>query len=73
VNRITVTYGGREYSIGNRSLGEVEAEVAAGIDSGRVAWLDVNDGQGKPRACRLLLAPGVPIALVDYPHAPPGE
>jgi hypothetical protein len=70
VNRILVTYGGRDYTIGNRSLADVEAEVAAGIDSGRVAWLDVNDGVGRPRPCRLLLAAGVPIALVDFPHAP---
>jgi hypothetical protein len=73
VNRITVTYGGRDYVIGNRSLEDVEAEVAAGIDSGKVAWLAVNDGAGKPRPCRLLLAAGVPIALVNFPHAPPGE
>ena len=73
MNRILVTYGGRDYVIGNRSLDEVEAEVAAGIDSGEATWLDVNDGAGKPRACRLLLAPGVTIALVDFPHAPPEE
>jgi hypothetical protein len=70
VNRILVTYGGREYTVGNRSLDDVEAEIAAGIDSGKAAWLDVNYGAGTPRPCRLLLAPGVPIALVDFPHEP---
>jgi hypothetical protein len=69
VNRILVTYGGRDYVIGNRSLDDVEAEIAAGIDSGTVTWLDAFDGVGTPRPCRLLLAPGVTISLVEFPHA----
>jgi hypothetical protein len=73
VNRILVTYGGRDYVIGNRDIDEVEAEIAAGIDSGKVTWLDAYDGVGSPRACRLLLAPGVTISLVNFPHAPQEE
>lgn len=72
MNRILVSYGGRDYTIGNRSRADVEAEVAEKIDSGRVEWLDVNYGAGKPRECRLLLTPGVPIALVEFVK-PPAE
>ena len=67
MNRILVVYGGRDYTIGNRSIDDVEAEIAAGIDSGKAAWLDVNYGAGQPTPCRLLLTAGVPIAVIDFP------
>jgi hypothetical protein len=70
VNRLLVVYGGRDYVIGNRSLADVEAEIAAGIDSGKVAWLNVAFGAGKPTPCRLLLTAGVPIAVVEFPEHP---
>ena len=71
MNRIQISYGGRDYTIGNRSAEDVEAEIAAGIDSGEATWLDVNYGAGQPTPCRLLLTPGVPIAVVAFPMHPP--
>jgi hypothetical protein len=70
VNRILVVYRGRDYTIGNRPIGEVEAEIAACIDSGKAAWLDANYGAGQPTPCRLLLTPGVSIAVVEFPNRP---
>ena len=67
---IQVDYGGREYRIGNRTLADVEAEIAEGSASGEAAWLDVNYGAGLPTTCRLLLTPGVPIALTEFPEPP---
>jgi hypothetical protein len=65
MNRVLVSYGGREYAIGNRSRADIETEIGEKLDSGRVAWLDVADGEGKPTPARLLLTPGVAIALVE--------
>ena len=70
MNRIQVNYGGRDYAIGNRSREDVEAEIAAGIDSGKAAWLEAAYGAGRPVRCRLLLSPGVPIAVVEFPEQP---
>lgn len=69
MNRILVTYGGREYTIGDRSRDDVEQEIATKLDSGRAAWLDVSWGAGRPRPCRLLLTPGVPISIVEFERA----
>jgi hypothetical protein len=68
VKRILVNYGGRDYAIGNRSFEDVKAEIAAGIDSGQSAWLEVAYGAGRPIPCQLLLTPGVPIAVVEFPE-----
>ena len=70
MNRIGITYGGRDYSIGNRSLEDVQDEIATAIDSGRSAWIDVSYGAGRPTPCRLLLTPGVAISVVEFP---PGQ
>lgn len=67
MNRVQVTYGGRDYMIADRGLGEVEAEIRAGVESGEARWLDVTWGAGTPLPCRLLLAPGVPIAVLEFP------
>lgn len=70
MNRILVVYGGREYTIGNRSREDVEAEIARGLGSGTAAWLDVNYGVGQPTPCRLLLTTGVPIAVAEVSKSP---
>jgi hypothetical protein len=70
VNRIGVHYGGRDYAIGNRSVQDVEAEIAASIESGKATWLEVAYGEGTPIPCRLLLSPGVPVALIDFAEKP---
>lgn len=67
MNRVQITYGGRDYTIGNRRASDVEQEIAEGIESGRVAWLDVNFGEGQPIPCRLVLTAGTPIAVIDLP------
>jgi hypothetical protein len=70
MNRIGINYGGRDYAIGNRSVQDVEAEIAAGVESGRPIWLDVAFGEGTPIPCRLLISPGVPLALIDFAGRP---
>lgn len=68
MRRLLVNYGGRDYAIGNRSIDDVKAEIAEGLDSGHAAWLEVAYGAGRPIPCQLLLSPGVPIAVVEFPE-----
>jgi hypothetical protein len=63
MKRILVSYGGQEYTIGDRDLHDVQDEIAAGITSPEPSWLRVNLGEGNPRATDLLLAPGIHIAV----------
>ncbi|MFB2582766.1 hypothetical protein ACEXQD_16080 [Herbiconiux sp. P15] len=64
MKRVNICYDGRDYSIGNRHIDEVQAEIDAGLVSPEPAWLTVNHGEGRSRAARLLLTPGVAISLV---------
>jgi hypothetical protein len=64
MKRVNVFYGGLPYSIGNRSVEDVQAEIEAGLDSGARAWLTVNSSEGLVQETKLLITPGVDIALV---------
>ena len=63
MKRVNVYYGGLPYSIGNRSVEDVQAEIERGLDSDGHAWLTVNYGEGQVRETRLLITPGVDLAL----------
>lgn len=64
MKRIDIHYGGDQYSVGGRDLAELQDEITGGHDP---RWLKVNDGEGAPRTAYLLLAPGIPIAVVPIP------
>ena len=66
MKRIDIHYGGQTYSIGNRSLADVEREITDGITSGS-HWMLVNDGDGQRRDAHLLLTPGSAIVLIPVP------
>jgi hypothetical protein len=63
VKRVHVLYGGNDFLIGDRDADEVEQEIEAALTAGRPGWLTVNYGEGRPTRCRLLLTPGVDIAV----------
>jgi hypothetical protein len=63
MKRITIFYGGQSYSIGNRSVEEVQAEIETGLDTGGRVWLSVNYGEGRLQETKLLITPGVDIAM----------
>lgn len=69
MKRIDIHYGGQLYSVGERSAEEITEEIRAAIVAGH-GWLDVNDGEGAPRPARLLITPGVPVALIPIPEPP---
>ncbi|MGO4689936.1 hypothetical protein [Glaciibacter sp. 2TAF33] len=65
MNRIDIVYAGKPYSIGGRTLDDVQSEISAGVASGAPKWLKVNSGEGRAESAYLLLAEGVPVVLVD--------
>lgn len=73
--RISIHYGESEYAISGREVADVVAEIEAGIASGEPRWLEVAIGQGRATDARLLLGPGIPIAVwevnTDGPDTPP--
>ena len=67
LKRIEVHYGGDEYTISNRELSEVQAEIEAITASGQTGWLRVNYGQGSVQLALLAITAGTPIALMPEP------
>ncbi len=67
MKRIDIEYGGRHFSVGNRDVDDILIEIADGVRDGP-RWLRVNDGEGLPHEALLLLAPGIPVAVI--PVAP---
>ncbi|GAB3615522.1 hypothetical protein GCM10027416_00790 [Okibacterium endophyticum] len=70
-SRIQVVYGGVEYSIGNRSAGDVRDEISDALQSGEPYWLSVNHGEGRMNECSLLLTRGVSISVLEIEHREP--
>ncbi|MCS5735131.1 hypothetical protein [Herbiconiux daphne] len=64
MKRVNIFYGGLPYSIGHRSVDDVQNEIDAGLDAGGRVWLTVNYGEGLAQRTRLLITPGVDIALI---------
>lgn len=64
MKRINILYGGQHYSIGNRPVEEVLAEIEAGVAAPGPTWMTVNHGEGQVRVAHILLTPGVDIAVI---------
>lgn len=69
MKRIDVHYGGNLYSIGGRTLEEVQHDIASFAEDG--GWLLVNDGEGTRRDAHLWVIRGVPIAVIPIPDEHP--
>lgn len=63
MKRAMIHYGGQEYVLGE-SADEVQARVDELLAAGR-GWLEVGFGRGALRPAYLLVAPGVPLAVID--------
>jgi hypothetical protein len=71
VNRIDLVYGGKPYTLGDRTVESLQAEIADALSSGAPAWLRVNSGAGRYQDAYLLISTGTPIAIVDVqPNGP---
>lgn len=67
VRVIEVHYGGQTYSIPDRTINDVQEQVAGIVASGQPGWLEVVDGYGSRAPYLLLITAGTPIALVQVP------
>jgi hypothetical protein len=71
VNRIDIVYGGKPYTLGDRTVESVRAEISDAVTSGVPAWLRVNSGAGRYQDAYLLISSGTAIAIVDVqPNGP---
>lgn len=71
MKRIDLHYGGQLYSVGNREIDEMRAEVESlRVDGG---WIVVNDGEGAQRDAHLWVTAGVPLALIPIPDETGGS
>jgi len=65
MNRIDIVYGSKPYSLGGRSVESIQVEIDVAITAGLPYWLRVNSGEGRFEDAYLLIAPGIPVALVN--------
>ena len=63
MKRISINYGGLDYTIANQDLEVVKAQILQGQTFGPPLWLRVNHGEGSYQETDLLIAPGIPIAI----------
>ena len=63
-SRVSVHYGGMIYTISGRRPDEVRQELDDAVRRGEPHWLEANFGEGRLTPVRLLVTPGVTIALV---------
>lgn len=75
MKRINVIYQGDAYSIADRAVDEVKAEIDRALESGRPHWMQVNHGEGLLRPTEILITAGVGIAImgIDSPESVSGE
>ncbi|WP_066040705.1 hypothetical protein [Herbiconiux solani] len=64
MKRVEIVYDGEEYTIGDRDVDDVQAEIQAGLTGAEPAWLVANRGEGRMQEARLLITEGVGISLV---------
>lgn len=71
MTRIDIVYGGKPYTLGDRTIDSLRAEITDAVSSGAPAWLRVNSGAGRYQDAYLLITPGTAIAIVDVqPNGP---
>jgi hypothetical protein len=73
MNRIDVVYGGRPYTVGGRTLESLQDVIAQAAASGAPYWLKVRAGEGRVEDAFLLIAPGIPIAVIDVTSNSPAD
>ncbi|ASD20890.1 hypothetical protein B7495_01165 [Cryobacterium sp. LW097] len=71
MTRIDIVYGGKPYTLGDRTLESLRAEISDAAEAGVPTWLRVNSGAGRYQDAYLLISPGTAIAIVDVqPNGP---
>lgn len=71
MTRIDIVYGGKPYTLGDRTLESLRTEITEAVTAGLPYWLRVNSGAGRYQDAYLLISPGTAIAIVDVqPNGP---
>ncbi|MGO4785625.1 hypothetical protein [Cryobacterium sp. W22_MBD10_FK3] len=71
MTRIDIVYGGKPYTLGDRTIESLRTEITDAVTSGAPTWLRVNSGAGRYQDAFLLISPGTAIAIVDVqPNGP---
>lgn len=71
MTRIDIVYGGKPYTLGDRTIESLRTEIIDAVASGVPSWLRVNSGAGRYQDAYLLISPGTAIAIVDVqPNGP---
>jgi hypothetical protein len=71
VTRIDIIYGGKPYSVAADSLDTLQTELSQAALTANPYWLKVNTGEGRIEDAYLLIAPGIPIAIINVsPNGP---
>ena len=71
MSRIDIVYGGKPYTLGDRTVESLRLEITEAVASGVPTWLRVNSGAGRYQDAYLLISPGTAIAIVDVqPNGP---
>ncbi|TFD61722.1 hypothetical protein E3T39_06765 [Cryobacterium suzukii] len=68
MNRIDIVYDAKPYSLSGRSIESIQIEIDGALAAGLPYWLRVNSGEGRFQDAYLLIAPGIPIAIVGVRH-----
>jgi hypothetical protein len=63
VIRVFLNYAGRDYTLAGRTADDVCDEIEQKLAAGGTGWLTVNTGEGRFQEARLLLQPGIGIAV----------
>lgn len=63
MKRISITYGGVDYTIADEDLEAVKGRLFEAVSNDRPVWVRVNHGEGGYRATDLLVTRGTPIAV----------
>ena len=71
MTRIDIVYGGKPYTLGDRTIESLRTEITDAVTSGVPYWLRVNSGAGRYQDAYLLISAGTAIAIVDVqPNGP---
>jgi hypothetical protein len=69
MKRIHIHYDGIRFTVADREVAELKAEIESALAGDSPYWLRVNHGEGTLRETELLIAPGIGIAVTPIDPA----
>jgi hypothetical protein len=69
MKRIHIYYEGIRYTVADREVDDLKAEIKSALAGDSPYWLKVNHGEGTLRETELLIAPGIGFAITPIDPA----